>query len=139
MIAHTSYLKNVDYFLGCVDRVSQTSSGSLDTGLESLRDHTRDVLTKLTHALLELFAKDRVRTTIESTYLDDVMRKLRDLDDARVGECIPDELVPEILDLAQKLVATREYDEDRWVNGIQDSARALKANIARVKCNFGTM
>lgn len=88
--------------------------------------------------MLELFAKDQVRTTVESTYLDDVLRKLRYLDDARVEVIIPDELVPEISHLAEKLTTTFDYDEVHWVGAIQLSARRLKASIARVKFKPGT-
>lgn len=105
--------------------------------LETVRAYTRDVLTKLTHTLLELFAKDRVWRTIESTYLRDVMRKLssdHDDSDTRIRQCIPDELVPEILNLMEKLTMAKDYDEDYLVEYIQSCAQGLKANIARVKC-----
>lgn len=55
-----------------------------------------------------------MRTTIESTYLDDVMRKLCVLDDTRVEECIPDELVPKLLDLVEKLATAARYYDNRW-------------------------
>lgn len=106
---------------------------------KTVRAYTRDVLTKLTRAVPEMFAKDGVPTTEESTYLNDVMRTLGDLDDTRVGEFISDALVPKILDLAEMLKTANRYYSDRRVGrSIQSSARALKANIARVKCYLGT-
>ncbi|KAL1946056.1 hypothetical protein VTO73DRAFT_15183 [Trametes versicolor] len=136
--AHTSYLQSVDNFLECADHAS-TSLGPPANDLQSVRTYTRDVLTKLTHTLLEMFAKDRVRSTIESTYLDNVMRKLCGLDDARVEVSIPDELVPEILDLAETLATAADYYDNTCVDEIQGSARALKANIGRVKCNLAAI
>lgn len=129
----------MDYFLECVTDAAAISSLSAKD-LDTARVHTRDVLTQLTRALLELFSTGQVRTTIESTYLDDVMRKLRDFDDARVGECINDELVPDILNLTEWLATTDGYADDdwRWVKYIQGSARTLKVNIIRVKCRPGT-
>lgn len=137
--AHTSYLKSVDYFLDCANDASKSSRLSAND-LETICTNTRGVLTELTRILLQLFATgDRVRTTIESTYLDDVMRTLRNLGETRVEEWIPDDLVPEILDLAEKLATAKDYDEDLWVDDIQNSACVLTANIARVKCTPGTM
>lgn len=112
--------------------------------LETARAYigTPDVLAKLTHALLELFTQGPVRSPIELTHLDDVMHKLRDLDDTRVEECIPDELVPKLLDLAEKLATSEDSDdsdEDRWASlDIQLCARSLHENINRVKCKPGT-
>lgn len=126
----------MDYFLECANHAESTSSGS-STDLETVRENTQDVLTNVADALLELFAKDRTQTTMESTYLNDVMRKLGDLDDTRVGECITDDLVPKILNLAEKLATANAYANTILVEGIQESARALKANIARVKCMPG--
>lgn len=108
-------------------------------GREPFRAYTRDVLTKLTHALLELFTQGhRARTTIKSAYLHKVMLMLCDLDDTRVGEYVTDELVPDILDLAGKLATAKDYDEDLWVNDIQSLACALKAQVTRVQCKPGT-
>lgn len=94
----------------------------------------RDVLTRLTGTLLELFEKDQVRATIESTYLDDIMQKLRNLDDACLEDCIPDELIPDILDLAEMLATAADYYDDNWVDSIQSSACRFHENIDRVKC-----
>lgn len=134
--AHTSYLQSVHQFLECAN-TALSSSRLPANDLETVRAYTREVLTKLTHTLLELFAKDRVWTTIESTCLRDVMRKLSSDSDTRVGECIPDELVPGISDLAEKLATDKDYDEDYLVAYIQSCAHGLKANIARVKCKPG--
>lgn len=102
-------------------------------GLEPVYVCMREGLAKLTHTLLELFTKDKMRTTIESTYLVCVMLKLRAIDDTRIGECIADELVPEILDLAEKLATGPGYYENRWADQIQRTARSLHENIDRVK------
>ncbi len=133
--AHTSYLQSVHYFLECTNHALTSPLPAND--LETVRAYTRDVLTELTHILLKLFAKDRVRTqmTIEPKHLMDVMGKLRCLDDTRVGEYIPDELVPEISDLAEKLTANCNHVESCWVSRFtQRSAHRLKVNIARFKC-----
>lgn len=124
-------MQSVRYFLECAHAALALALPAND--LETIRACMRNVLTELTHTLLELLAKDQVRTTIKSTDLEDVMQKLCDLNNTRVDECIPDELVPEILHLTEKLT-TAKYDEDFWVTYIRSSARRLKTNIARVKC-----
>lgn len=131
--AHTSYLRCVDYFLDCANRDS-TKSDPPDNYLETARAYMQDFFRQLTFTLLQLFAEDQVRTNIESTYLDDVMRKLRDIDDPHMKEWIPDDLVPQILDLAEKLATANHYADDEWVDNIKGCARAFKANITRVKC-----
>lgn len=92
-----------------------------------------DILAELTRILLGLFAEYKVRATIESTHLDDLMWKLRSLDDARVKECIADDLVPHILRLAEKLETASDYDDERWTGSIQKCAGELKERIFRVK------
>lgn len=126
------------YFLERENHAS-TSSKLSASDPDTVRAYTQEVFTELARTLTELFAKDQVRTTVESTYLDDVMRKLCDLDDTCVEECVPDELVPRILDLTETLATAADYYDNRWVSEIQDSARKLKANIVRVKCKPGTM
>lgn len=88
--------------------------------------------------MLKLFAEDRVKTTIESTHIDDIMRKLRRLDDSRLEEDIADDLVPDMLHLAGILQTASGYTSNDWVNQIQASARAFKENIIRVKNRPGT-
>ncbi len=128
----TRCLQSVYHFLECANHAS-TSSLPANSDLETVRAYTRDVLTELTHALLELFTKGQ-GAAIESKYLEDVLRKLRDFDDTRVEECIPDELVPEISHLVEKLTRAKNYDEYRRGKDIQLSARTIKANITHVKC-----
>lgn len=125
-------MQSVRYFLECANAALTLALPAND--LETIRVCMRNVLTELTHTLLELFAKDQVRTTIKSTDLEDVMRELCDLNNTRVDECIPDELVPEILHLTEKLTTAKDYDEDFRVTHIRSFARRLKTNIARVKC-----
>lgn len=88
--------------------------------------------------MLKLFAEDSVKTTIESTHLDDVMRKLRRLDDSRLEEGIADDLVPEMLRLAGILQTASDYTSNDWVNQIQVSARAFAENVIRAKHKPGT-
>lgn len=130
--AHTSYLQNADYFLECVSCVT-TSLDPPANDLETVRANTQEVLTELTRTLLELFAEDRMQTTIASMYLVHVMQKLCDVDDIRVGEWVPDELVPEILDLVEKFATTDHYADNEWVNVLQRCARSLHENVDRVK------
>lgn len=93
----------------------------------------RDVLAELTRIVLGLFAEEKVHTTIEATYLDNVMGRLRDLDDARIEEYIPDDLVPEILRLASILETASNYADHYWVQSLQSHAKRFKLNITRVK------
>lgn len=88
--------------------------------------------------MLKLFAEDRVKTTIESTHLDDIMRKLRRLDNSRLEEDIADDLFPDMLHLAGILQTASDYTSNDWVNQIQASARAFEENIMRVKNKPGT-
>lgn len=124
-------MQDVDYFLNCINRDLGSSLPTNDRDV--VRNHAQDVIAQLTHRLLELFKQNQVRTNIEPTYLDDVMRTLRDLDDTRLEECIPDGLVPEILVLMETLTTAEDYYNDSWVGSIQRCARALKDNIDRVK------
>ncbi len=135
--AHTSYLQSVHHFLEYVSCASTLSLPADD--LETVRAYTRNVLTKLTHTLLELFAKDRVEITIEPEYLWDVMQRLRGLDDTYVGECITDNLVPEILHLTEQLTMALHYSDcGRFVTEIRNSARIFKTIVVRVKSKPGT-
>lgn len=133
-VAHcTIYLRSVDYFLECANHASTLSAFPADD-LETIRANMQDVLTDLTRILLEMFEKGQARTTIEWTYLDDVMRKLGDLDDASVKRCIPNELVLKFSDLVEKLAWGVDNDDNEWGGGqIQRSAFKVKANIDRVK------
>lgn len=138
-VAHTSYLQQVDYFLERVDCAWASTDVLAQSDLEIVDIHMREVLTTLTYTLLELFVKNQVRATIESRYLSDVMRKLCDLDDNRVGRYIPDTLVPAIIKLTNKLATIAGYRDNNWVDDIQDSARKLKEKIIdRVKYKLDT-
>lgn len=107
--------------------------------LETVYEYMREVLSQLTDALLELFTPSRVQITIESTYLNDVMQELRDLDDASVEECIPDGWVPKTLKLVETLATAGAdyYVNNQAVDDIKHSARALKTSISRVKGKLG--
>ncbi len=133
---HASYLQSVDHFLDCAHHASESTLPS--ERMETVRAYIRDVLAGLTRTMLKLFAEDRVKTTIESTHLDDIMRKLRRLDDSRLEEGIADDLVPDVLRLARILQTASEYTSNDWVNQIQASARAFEENILRVKITPGT-
>lgn len=87
---------------------------------------------------LELFAHDKVRATIDSTYLEIVMMRLGSLDDARVKDYIADDLVTHIVRLTEKLETASDYDNNRWASYIQGYARTLKETILRIKHNPGT-
>lgn len=87
---------------------------------------------------LELFAEDKVRTVIVSTHLDDLMRTLRYFDRAHVEECIPDDLLPDILRLMERLASASGYVDDDYVEGIQKHARTFMETIVRVKCKSET-
>lgn len=129
----------MEYFLECANHASASSGpGFSADDLDTVCTYTQEVLAELTHTLLELLAKDQARIAIESTYLDDVMEKLRGLDDTIVGGYFPDALVPEILDLTEKLARTNAYADDVRVDSIQHSAHVLKAKIPSVKCMPGT-
>ncbi|KAL1945577.1 hypothetical protein VTO73DRAFT_2428 [Trametes versicolor] len=134
--AHASFLQSVDHFLDCAHHVFASALPA--ERLETVRAYTRDVLAALTRTMLKLFAEDSVKTIIESTHLDDIMRKLRRLDDSRLEEDIADDLVPDMLHLAGILQTASGYTSNDWVNQIQASARAFGGNIIRVKNRPGT-
>lgn len=125
-----AYLQSVDPFLERADRALTSSLSS--TNLETVRTCTRDVLAELTRILLDLFAEDKMWTTIESECLRPVMWQVRRLDDSSIEQCIPHDLAPDILQLAEKLETAPDYvDNNVW--GIHEYACTIKANIIRVK------
>ncbi|KAL1945523.1 hypothetical protein VTO73DRAFT_2374 [Trametes versicolor] len=134
--AHTRYLRSVDRFLVCADY--DLISSLPDNDLETIRAYTGDVLAELTRILLDLFAQNKVHTTIKATYLDNIMRRLRELDDAQVEECIPDDLVPDISRLASILETASNYADNSYIDNLQLWAGMFKVNIARVKRKLDT-
>lgn len=134
--ALTEYLRSVNHFLECANPALKQRFPSDD--LETIHTYIWDVLAELTHTLLDLFAEDKVRRTIESKYLFHVMWELQSFDDARVEECIPDYLLPDILHLVDILATASDYNEWRWAERIQEHARAFKESIIRVKCKPDT-
>ncbi|KAL1945578.1 hypothetical protein VTO73DRAFT_2429 [Trametes versicolor] len=134
--AHTGFIKNIDHFFGCADLALASSLPADD--LDTVRTYARDVLAELTRTLLELFAEDKVRTVIVSTHLDDLMRTLRYFDRAHVEECIPDDLLPDILRLMERLASASGYVDNDYVEGIQKHARTFMETIVRVKCKSET-
>lgn len=131
--AHTKYLQSVDDFLEYALKFLKTSFPA--ENLVTVHIYTQDVLAEMTHTLLGLFSEEKVQTTIVPTFLHDVMRSLRDLDDTHLEECILEALVPHIVDLAAKLETASEYVDTLWVYNIQDCARTFKENVIRVKHN----
>ncbi|KAL1937849.1 hypothetical protein VTO73DRAFT_12742 [Trametes versicolor] len=128
--AHMVYLQSVDPFLERAERAMTSPLSSTD--LNTVRTYMQDVLTELTGFLLDLFAQDKMWSTIEAECLRRVMWEVRRLDDRSVEECIPHVLVPDILHLAEKLETAPHYiDNNVW--GINEYARTIKANIIRVK------
>lgn len=101
--------------------------------LETVYGYTRDVLVELTRTLLGLFAENTVRATTESAHVENVLRQLLSLDDACIEECVPEDLVPDILHLAKTLETSTDYTEHYYVQYLQMWARELKENIIRVK------
>lgn len=134
--ALTEYLRSVNHFLECANPALKQPFPSDD--LETIHTYIWDVLAELTHTLLDLFAEDKVRRTIESKYLFHVMWELQSFDDARVEECVPDYLLPDILRLVDILATASDYNEWRWAERIQEHARAFKESIIRVKCKPDT-
>lgn len=67
------------------------------------------------------------------------MWKLHGLDGTRLGECISDDVVPETLNLTDKLATPGDdyYNNADWAT-IQVYACSLKANVTRVKHKLGT-
>ncbi|KAL1937850.1 hypothetical protein VTO73DRAFT_12743 [Trametes versicolor] len=133
--AHTRYLQSVDHFLECANRAFKSVLPAKD--LEAVRSYTQHVLMELTHTLLELLSRDKMRITVESRYLDDVMCQLRSFDDACLEDFIHDDVVPDIVYLANRLSTTSEYSTSAWAKEIQESARVFMENITRIKCNPG--
>lgn len=105
--------------------------------LEIVHGYTRDALVELTRTLLGLFAENTVRATIESAHLENVVRQLLSLDDSCVEECVPEDLVPDILHLAKTLENSSDYTEHYYVPYLQMWARDFKENIIRVKRKQG--
>ncbi|OJT11010.1 hypothetical protein TRAPUB_12464 [Trametes pubescens] len=129
--AHTTYLQSANYSLWCAHRALTSSLPANDR--ETVRAYTQDVLAELTSTLLGLFAEDNVRKTIDSLDIYLVMSTLSHLDDARVEECVPDDLVPDILNLVEKLETASDYVDNYWVPRIEEHARTFKAKLVRVK------
>lgn len=74
-----------------------------------------------------------MRATIESAHLENVVRQLLSLDDACMEECVPEDLVPDILHFAKTLETASDYTEHYYVQYLQMWARDFKENIMRVK------
>ncbi len=106
--------------------------------LETVRAYSQDALVELTRTLLGLFAEDKARTTIESTRLWSIMWGLSRLDDARVEECFPEDVMQDVVRLAEILETASEYVDSTWVPEIQEHAGTFKANVVRVKNKPGS-
>ncbi|EIW58207.1 uncharacterized protein TRAVEDRAFT_47373 [Trametes versicolor FP-101664 SS1] len=128
--AHTGYLESVAHFLECAHPAWTSTLPASD--LDTVYPYTRDVLAELTRVLLELFAADKVRTTIESGCLASVLGGLRGLDDARLQKCVPEDLVLGILDLAETLESASEYADNKYVREVQHVAAIFGKTIIRV-------
>lgn len=98
--------------------------------------YTRDVLAELTRVLLELFAADTARTTIESGCLASVLGGLRGLDEVRLQECVPEDLALDILDLAETLETASEYADNKYVREVQHIAAVFGKTIIRVHFKY---
>lgn len=107
--------------------------------METVRAYTRDVIVELTRILLELFAQDKVQTTIDSCLIFCVVWPLSDLNDDSVEQCVPDDFVPHILRLAEKLETASDYHNDCWERDIKRCARQFREKVIRVKHNPETM
>lgn len=81
---------------------------------------------------------DKEQDTIKSYHIYCIVRLLSRLDDGRVAECVPDDLVEDIFKLLEKLETASDYMDYNWESDIQMETRRFKANIVRVKQKPGT-
>lgn len=101
--------------------------------MQTVVDYTQDALSELTRTLNELFARPDQRANIDTNSLWDVIYQLYRLSPDLVERCVPNELVPDVLRMADTLSVSSGYGLGWQVEIIQARACEFKDLVVRVK------
>ncbi|KAH9856858.1 hypothetical protein C2E23DRAFT_882158 [Lenzites betulinus] len=132
--AYTKHIRSVDWFLECADQALTPPHYADD--IAAVRAYTQDVLTAFTRTLLMLFDsahRHDLPATIDARSLEDVLERLRRHVSDEVIRCIPSALVPDVLEMTDRLNGAADYADMNTVWRIQYFAREFRATVVRVK------
>lgn len=101
--------------------------------MQTVVGYTQDVINELMRTLNELFTRPDRQMTIDTDSLWDVVYRLCRLSPGLVDRCILEELVPDVLRVADTLSAASGYGLGWEVEIIQARAREFKELVIRVK------
>lgn len=104
--AHTDLLRTAVHFFAFL----QPYTILLVNDLGTISAYMGDVLAELSRILLEVFAEDKTRMVIVADHMHDLAHALFILDADLVKECIPDEIVPDLLRLTDILSSASDCD-----------------------------
>ncbi|KAL1940404.1 hypothetical protein VTO73DRAFT_8976 [Trametes versicolor] len=130
---HSTYLRHVHGFLGWADRAFTSPGSIVPENMQAVVDYTQDVLHELTRTLNDLFARPDQRTNIDTNSLWDVVYRLCRLSPGLVERCVPNELVLDVLRMADTLSVASGYGLGWQVEIIQARAREFEELVVRVK------